>query len=108
MSSTIHCTFTGSDFADFAVGRLMQEVAGIQNIRHVKQKAKTAKNIPAASVTLSSWGSAENFAVASVSEKNSAAGQDPVTIKIICDSASKDRVISLLRTMQGYSIISAG
>ena len=108
MSSTVLCTFTRHDFADFAVGRLMREVTGIQNIRHQKQKAKKTAKAPSCGMMLSSWGTAENRMTASAPETPPLYGNEPVTIKVICDSASKDRVVALLRAMQGYSIITAG
>ncbi|MDR2908958.1 MAG: hypothetical protein LBU86_03655 [Oscillospiraceae bacterium] len=109
MASTIYCSFTGKDFADFAAGRLTQEVTGIFSIRRVRSRGSAAQaSAQAKGVTLASWGSAESLGVLPVPAGRGEPAQGQVTLKIICDTASRERAKQLLSGMHGYRITSSG
>ena len=107
MRDAIFCTFARKDYADTAISRLMREAVGIRAVRRCARGKVAAKGYTSAISPLPSF-APESSAASLGARGDPSAGQEPVTVKIICDSASKNRVVSLLKSMNGALSISQG
>lgn len=86
MNVTIYGTFPQQDYADFAIGRLRQEVSGLHSIHTMRRRSQAP--IPA------------TFVAGSLPQPPI----HPITLRIVCDPASANRVRAVLHNMHGYRV----
>jgi len=104
MNRTVFCTFDHRDIADLSMGKLKAAVPGVLSVSYVDDGYGSIDN----GYTNTLSGGRVSFAAAATLSgvSNSVVRPArPVTLKIVCDESSQQRIVSKLINLHAYRIV---
>ncbi|MCL2068523.1 MAG: hypothetical protein FWH00_01355 [Oscillospiraceae bacterium] len=105
MNRTVFCTFDHRDLADISIGRLKSEVPGVLSVSYVDDGYGGIHENSGYTNTAAAFNLFPAFGTAGYS--NAAVRPSrPVTLKIVCNENSQQRVVSKLINLHAYRIVS--
>ena len=107
MKSTVFCSFDHMDMADIALGRLRSEIKSIYQIDYINNAGLNRTEHPRTTIPWMGGFVNDNYANAEHRNTGGITPPRPVTVKIICNSKVRDRVISKLVNLHAYGVVTS-